>query len=135
MATEECIPFFEPGQRLTGQAAAAIVGKRFVKINGNRLADGSFPIVHAGAGDPAFGVSGWSAAIGGKVNIIRVPGIIVPILCPGALAAGVEVASDAEGRAVAAVAGNRVLGRTVNAVGAGEDGQIEWYGGAGRVAA
>ena len=35
MATNECIPYYEPGERITGHCETAVTGKRFVAVSDN----------------------------------------------------------------------------------------------------
>jgi len=105
MATNECIPFKEPGKDVTAQATAAVTGKRFLAISGNILADGSLSVAHAGAGARVVGVSKYDAASGAKVGVIRGAKVVVPVECAANLTAGQEVESDAQGRAIVLASG------------------------------
>lgn len=112
MAANECIPLFEPGGHITGDASAAVTGKRFVKISGNAesapdaLASnadgGNIRVAHADAGGRAFGVAAHDAATNGKVTIIRGPGFVVPVYAAAAIAAFEEVKVGANGKATPA---------------------------------
>jgi hypothetical protein len=121
----ECIPFYEPGQRVTGRAKAAIIGKRFVNISGDRE-DGLIGIAAATAAGKAFGVSSHDAADGDNVTVIG-PGAIVPVTATAAtIAAGVEVEVATGGKCVAFSAGVKV-GVCVTACAANADAQIRIY--------
>lgn len=105
----DAITFYEPGSDLTVEAAAAITGSRFVKLAGNRSADGNLRVNH-GATGKVLGVARADIANGKKGSVISAPGVIVGVLASGALAAGDSVTSDATGRAiVAAGAGGAVV--------------------------
>ncbi|MEU4367543.1 DUF2190 family protein [Micromonospora chersina] len=101
----ECIPFYEPGRRITCHATAAVTGCRFVGISGNRQADGSISVAHATAAGKAFGVSAYDAALGEKVGVLRGSGFIVPVLAAANLTAGQRVEVGANGQAVVLAAG------------------------------
>jgi hypothetical protein len=99
----------EPGQDVTGQATAAVVGKRFVRISGARAykfnqlagtADGNnYKVATAVAGGAVFGVSKYDQPnIGGKVGVAR--GGICPVTCGANLTAGQRVMSDVNGAAI-----------------------------------
>ncbi|WP_229401924.1 capsid cement protein [Micromonospora okii] len=101
----ECIPFYEPGKRLTGHATAAVTGCRFVAISGNRQADGSISVAHAAAGTKAFGVAAYDAASGEKVGIIRGDGFVVPVMAGANLAANQRVEVGTNGQAIILASG------------------------------
>lgn len=131
MPTNECIPWFHPGESLTVHATpAAIRGKRFVTFTGSQ---GSGPLLsttneggniiaqEAGAGLKAQGVAKYDAAIGFKTGVWRAG--VVPMTSGAAVAAGAGVQSDAQGRAITLAAGIR-LGTAVTAA-AGAD--VDFY--------
>jgi len=98
-------------------AGAAIAIARFVKMSGAKV------IQCAADTDDAVGVSMDAAAADLDVlPVARYNGGIVEVTAGAALAtAGVPVASDSTGRAVAAVTGDRILGYLQNtAAAAGE---------------
>lgn len=114
MADNVLIPFYEDASHITGQATAAITGKRFVKPSGNRVSGpeapteamigdsdptdgGNYRFAHASAGGPAIGVAEWNAAIGTKVGAITEG--IVPVTADGAITAGVLVQVGSAGKA------------------------------------
>lgn len=70
----------------------------------------------AGAGELAVGVVGNSPVSGEAVELHT--GLMVPVVAGAAVAAGAEVASDANGKGVTAVATDRVFGIAVDAAGA-----------------
>lgn len=127
--SNECIPFFEPGDRLTGYATAAVTGKRFVAISGDRQANGDISIAPPAAGGRVFGVATYDAAIGQRTTIIRKRGTVVPITSTGAgIAAFAEVEVDATGRVLTKAAGVAV-GYVITAAAAvaGTEAQVSLY--------
>lgn len=132
MAVNECIPFLEPGDRWTGHASAAVRGKRFVKISGNRQSGpglatttegGNYLVAEAGAGQEVVGVASYDAAINTKVPVISYG--VVPVTAGAAITAGVAVESDAQGRAIPLASGIRVGVAMTAASGAGVDAEIK----------
>ncbi len=107
MATGDnpCVPFMEPGADPTCQASAAVTGKRFVNISGNRTTDGNYLVAPATAAGRTLGVAAHDAIVGDKVKIWTRPGIILPVDTGGAIAAGAEVEVGAAGVAVTKAAG------------------------------
>jgi hypothetical protein len=136
----DCIPYFEPGQWPSGKCSAAVTGKRFLQITGNRyggpgLADPptdqsnlysvGMPGASGaqGAGKRVIGVAAWDAASGDVVDIIRAG--IVPVNSGAAIPAGSEVMTDANGNAVVWTSTNIVVGVCMNATtGANQDAEI-----------
>lgn len=84
-------------------AAAALEGGRFVKL------DGAGKLVYCGAGELALGVLDDDVELGRSGDVI-LDGV-GRVQCAAALARGALIASDANGRAVAATASAYVLGR------------------------
>lgn len=133
MPTNLCYPYYEPGQRITGQATAAVTGKRFVRVSGNRgpvglttsVAGGNVLVAHAAAGGPALGVAEHDAASGDKVGVITT-GATVPVTAGAAIGFGDEVESDASGRAIPLATG-KPLGYALADAGNGTDAQIKLY--------
>lgn len=125
----DCIPHFEPGDRITATPTAAVGGKRFVAISGNQQADGTYSVAPPAAGGRVLGVAGWDAPVGSKVTIIKGAGYVVPVVVGAAgLAAGTEVQVDATG-AVVALAAGRAVGFLLTAAGAvGTDATVCLYG-------
>lgn len=144
----ECIPYKLPGISVSAKASAAITGKRFVKISGNRTGGGGegaagattvgvglstdlenlYLVAQCVAKDQCFGVSGFDAAINGELKVYKkAAGVIVPVTSGAAIAAGAEVESDAEGKAITLAAG-KALGYCLNGVsGANKDTEIILY--------
>ncbi|MER7164504.1 DUF2190 family protein [Micromonospora sp. NPDC000207] len=119
----ECIPFYEPGRRLTGHATATVTGCRFVMISGNRQTDGSISVSHATAATKAFGVAAYDAAIGEKVGILRGGGFIVPVTAAANLSANQRVEVGTNGQA-AALASGIAVGTVVTGATSGNLAQI-----------
>lgn len=103
----DCIPYKKPADDIEGACTIAVIGKRFVKITGNRqsgpllsaTAEGSnYQIGPCTLAARALGVAMYDAPINGKVGIIREG--IVPVTAGGTIAAGAEVQSDATGQAI-----------------------------------
>lgn len=128
MPANECIPYHEPGQRLTGTPTTAVVGKRFVAISGNQQADGTWSIAPSAAGGRALGVASYDGAVGAKVPVVAGAGYIVPVTAGAALTAGQEVEADATARAIPLAAG-RALGVVMTAQATvNSDAKIRLYG-------
>lgn len=123
MATNECIPFKEPGGDVTAQASAGVTGKRFLAITGNLQADGSITVAHAGAGVRVVGVSKYDAASGAKVGVIRGSKMVVPVTAGANISAGAEVESDAQGRAIPLASG-KAAGYVETAATSGQDARV-----------
>lgn len=125
----DCIPFEEPGARITGHASAAVTGKRFLKVSGNReTTDNNVRVAHADAAGRIIGVAGFDAAINKKVTVIRGAGMIVPVTADGAIAAFAEVEVGANGKAKT-IGGGIPVGVCMTAVIDGADAQISLYDG------
>ena len=125
----ECVPYYKPGSDITGEAQEAIIGMRFVSIDGSvdpgwqpeglkgnaDLVGASstanvVPIVQTGAGEDAVGVAQRDCADGGLVTFLNEPGMVLPVRAGAAIVPGAAVQSDATGRAITLAAGVR-LGR------------------------
>jgi len=132
----DCIPFYEPGDKITVSAAAALTGKRCVAISANRqsgpgLSDtsegGNLVVNYPSAGAAIFGVLAHDVAQNGKVACFRGNGFIVPITVgAGNISAWAEVEVDGSGRVIAKSAGV-AIGRAVNAATSGNDAEIALY--------
>jgi predicted RecA/RadA family phage recombinase len=103
----DCIPLYEPGQRLTGVATAAITGKTFVSVDpaanaGVGKLDGTnIPVKPSAAGDIPIGVAAWDTPQGQTVTMIA--GGVLPIKAGGtAIQAGDKVGPGAGGTLVGA---------------------------------
>ena len=131
---QEITPRFKPGQTLTAYAAAAdIEAGRFVVPTAAFNSDGDLPCGHAGAGDLALGVSQGRAeqSYAQHAQERRCPvntGGVPRVETGAAFAALAPIASDASGRAVAAAAGDEILGTALEAsTGAGEFAAIQFH--------
>lgn len=125
MANEN-VGVYEPGADLTCHATAAVTGKRFVAITGNRQADGNISVAHATAAGRAFGVSKYDAASGGKVGVMRGNSRVTFVTAGGNIAANAEVEVGSNGQAVTKSAGIAV-GFAVTAATSGNDAEISLY--------
>lgn len=135
MPANEVTEFYTPGAGITGHCSAAVTGKRFVKISGNRQSTravsdatggGNYQVAPAGNGQWALGVAAHDAAINTKVLVHCDPGEVLPVRAGAAIAAGEEVMSNANGEAIpyAAGAGIVPLGRALTGAGLGDDAEI-----------
>lgn len=141
----DCIPFYEQGDRLPGQAgvAGAVTGKRMLNASAARLSGPAIPataqigasdptdggdiqVNHAAAGAKAIGVSSWDAAVGDRVTVIRQG--VVPVTPAADIAAGAPVEVGAAGKVQtwAGTIGTQIVGVCVDAVtlASGLDAQI-----------
>lgn len=128
MANEN-VGVYEPGVDITCHASAAVTGKRFVAITGNRqTADngGNITVAHATAAGRAFGVSKYDAASGGKVGVMRGNSRVTYVTAGGNIAANAEVEVGTNGQAVTKSAGVAV-GFAVTAATSGADAEISLY--------
>lgn len=126
----DCIPYKRPGQDITAKATAAITGKTFVRVSGNRTsgpglaatAEGSvYQMAPCGAGLRAHGVAAWDAANGEQFNVI-VAGV-VPVTAGAAITAGQEVEVDAAGKAIPLASG-KAVGVAMSGASSGQDAEI-----------
>ena len=125
MPNNELIPFKEHANRVTATPSAAVTGKRFVSISGDRQPDGTYTVAPTGAAGKALGVAAWDAGVGSKVTVVTITsGDIVPVRAGAALTANASVMSDATGQAVVATAGATGLGIALTGCASGADAQI-----------
>lgn len=131
----ECIPYYTPGDVITGYAGAAITGKRFVRISASRQAGpalntsttgGNVTVAPATAAARVFGVAAHDAASGELVGVQKTPGSIVPVTAEGAIAFFAEVEVGTDGKAVTKTSGVAV-GYAVTAATDATDAQICLY--------
>lgn len=121
----ELIPFMEKGERVTATPSAAVTGKRFVSISGDKT-DGNFAVAPTGAAGKVFGVATWDAAVDVRVTVITIPsGYVVPVTTGEAIAAGDSVASGANGVAVVAASGASACGIALTGAASGADAVIQ----------
>lgn len=138
----DLVRVMEEGEDLTGQATAAVTGKRFLRVSAARnhkfnvlgttgASDNNYKVAPCGVvGQPALGVAKYDQPnIGGKVGIAR--GGIVPVTAGAALTAGTEVMTDALGQAIpwvtAAGEANKKLGIAMDDAVLGTDAEILLY--------
>lgn len=117
MPANECMPYYEPGTRITGHASAGITGKTFVAPSGNiqsgpLLAStsegGNIVVATCTAGARALGVAGYDVASGEKCPLLTGPGMVVPVTAGGTIAAGAEVEVGSGGKAITLASGKAV---------------------------
>lgn len=133
-AINECIPYYEPGQRITGAVAdpeAPVAGKTFVMVaddieSGPGLSDtaegGNIVIETATAGDKAIGV----ASTDSSTRVTVIVGGVVPVVADGAITAGEEVEVGTDGAATAFSTG-RIVGMALTGAADAEDAMILLY--------
>lgn len=119
------IGVYEPGRNLSGRASAAVTGKRFLKISGNRNG-GNIAVAHADAAGRIAGVAQYDAASGDLVGIARGNSRVTFVTAGGAIAAFDEVEVGAAGVAIKKASGVAV-GYAVTAVTSGGDAEISLY--------
>lgn len=108
MPANECLPYKQPAGRTTAKATANVTGKRFVKISDTRTGGPGLStdvenvrqVAHAGAGDTAYGVSGYDQASGGLLTVLCGPGWELPVTAGENLDAGDLIVPGADGKAV-----------------------------------
>lgn len=124
----------------TFRATTAVTGKRFLRPSGDRTGglalstdtENVYRMAPCGAGQKACGVSEADVLSGGKGSCKGQPGRIVVMEAGAAIVAGVEVMSDALGRAItwtsAASEANKALGQAMSgASGLAADVEIKLY--------
>lgn len=116
---------YEPGRDITGRATAAVTGKRFLKISGNR-SNGNIAVAHADAAGRVCGVSKYDAASGAIVGVARGNSRVTHVTADGAIAAFAEVEVGATGKAKTKTAGIAV-GYALTAAADGADAEISLY--------
>ena len=124
MATNQCYPFFKPGQDVSGYYSAPAGGKRFVSTEtGGR---GSQPHTKiATAAGPVFGVSSQDA-VAGDTHVVFVGGI-VPVIAGDNLTPDTQVEVGADGTAVPHTTGVAV-GYVVAGATTGNAAAVKLYG-------
>lgn len=127
----ECVPYYEPGQHITGLAKAAVTGKRFLKLDSGATAwtpeglkatatPNVIPVTPCGAGEQALGVAQRDAADETLVTVMRSPGMVLPVTSGAAITHGALVMSDDTGRAIPHTTTNVPLGIALTTVGAAD---------------
>lgn len=125
MANEN-VGVYEPGRDITGRATAAVTGKRFLKISGNRTATGNIAVAHADAAGRVCGVSKYDAASGDIVGVARGNSRVTHVTAEGAIAAFAEVEVGTAGKAKTKASGIAV-GYALTAAADGADAEISLY--------
>ena len=97
MPLNPTVPFFKPGQDVTGIPDVAVFGKRLVAATAEGRG-GQPHIALPAAGAAVFGVAGHDAETGQEVHVLV--GGIVPVLAAADITAGTQVETDATGRIV-----------------------------------
>jgi hypothetical protein len=134
MPANEIKRYKKPGQDFTGEATAAITGRKFVNYSANRDGGGAAAlgsdltnvpkIAHATAAGPACGVANHDAASGSLVGVTA--GGIVSVTSGGTIAAGAEVEVGAAGVAVT-IASGKAVGICVTGTTVGLIAEIDLY--------
>lgn len=129
-------PLYEDATHLPCKASANVTGKTCVDISGNRdsgpglaatgATAGTYQVAPCAAGALAFGVAEFDALAGQMVTVARTPGMVVPITCSAAIAAGAEVEVGAGGTVIPHAAGI-VIGRCLTGAANGADAEIALY--------
>lgn len=131
----EVYPFYIPGGDLTGHCEAAVTGKRFVSVSGDRQSGpglsataegGNYLVSPAAAGEWALGVADRDAAQDAKVKVYCDFGYIVPVTAGADLVAGALVQVGTGGTAVPHTTGVPV-GRAMTAATNGGDAEIRLH--------
>lgn len=132
----ECVPFYEPGDAITGCPTAAVTGMRFVMISAARVTaaganKGLISIALATAAGRVFGVAARDAAIGVPVKVFRKRGTVVPVQASNATIsafAEVEVVGTSTGAGmVKALASGVAVGYVVDDCAANGLAQVSLY--------
>lgn len=137
MPNNECIPFYEPGTRLTGHATVALTGKRLVQVSadipGGPTGSETIRVGVPARGGPCVGVAAYDAVLNEKVPLLNGPGMVVPIRAAVAVAAGQRVMATADGSVepfdtgAAGVAGAVAVGIALSGAAVGADAMIRLY--------
>jgi Uncharacterized conserved protein (DUF2190) len=110
MPNNECIPVFEPADRLTGKVTpvGGVRGKRFVAVSadvtGGLYGTENVNVAECGAGVRPVGVSAYDGVQNEQIPLIT-DHSWVPMPAGAAITAGQEVQSDAQGRPIPLAAG------------------------------
>lgn len=104
---------YTPGITITLQAGADVTEKRFVKLTAADTCQ------TCGDGEQAVGVNVWTTSQNRYCSVI-ISGTAI-VVAGGAVSAGARVASDANGKAVAAAAGDYICGVAKTAASADGD--------------
>lgn len=125
MPTNVCVPFFKPGQDVTGYLTTNVGGKTCVATTGTLSRGGQPRITTAAPGAAIFGVLGHDGVTGEYIHV-NVGGI-VPILTAADVTTGTEVQVGAGG-AVIPLAAGRPVGYVVAGAASGNAAAVKLYG-------
>lgn len=125
MAENVNLGVYNPGRDITGKTTADVVGKRFLKISGNR-SGGNIAVAHADAAGRVAGVSKFDAKSGELVGVMRGAARVVYVTAGAAIAAFAEVEVGTDGQAITKSTGVAV-GYAVTAATSGGDAEISLY--------
>ncbi|MBN9210725.1 MAG: hypothetical protein BGO45_10650 [Microbacterium sp. 71-36] len=101
------IHMFEPGDKITCETTADVIGGRLVEITGPRR------VAHAGAGSAkVFGAAATDTKTGGDVLVLR--GGVQKLVASAAIAAGDRVKAAAAGKVATVGAGETGLGLAIS---------------------
>jgi hypothetical protein len=116
---------YDPGQTITGVASAAVTGKRFIKISGDR-SGGNVSVAPCASGDRSCGVAVTDANTGELVRIARGNSRVVKVTTGAALTAFQEIQAGAAGVAIPLAAGVK-LGFALTSAANATDAEISLY--------
>lgn len=106
----DCIPYYDDADEITGHCTSAVTGKRFVKVSGTQqvgraglstTADGgNVKIAPGTANAAALGVAMMDCASGSKVGVYCVgSGVVVPVTADSAVTYGDLIVVGTAGKA------------------------------------
>lgn len=136
MPTNVATQFKETGN-VSFRASAAVTGKRFLAISGDRTGgpglstdlENLYRMAHAPAAGPTVGVAKYDVPINETGGVHGQPGMIVPVTAGAAIAAGQRVEVGANGQAVplavAPATPGVPVGIAMSGVAIGADAQIK----------
>jgi hypothetical protein len=135
MPANECIPYYEPGTRITGHATATVVGKTIADVSGNFQSGpllsatsegGNIQVATCAAGVRGIGVFGYDGVSGDKIPLITGPGIVAPVTAGATITAGQEVEVGSAGKVIPLASG-RPVGKALSGASANADCPIRLY--------
>ncbi len=122
MAT--CKVHYKPHQDITGVAAAALVGNRFVRVSAAKVDGEPLAVNYAAAGGAAYGITGLDIASGDAGLIVR-PGVLCTIELGATVAALDALQVGTTGKAIKQASGVMV-GQALEGGDSG-DSILFWY--------
>lgn len=126
MPTNVTVPFFKPGQDITGYLTAGLSGKTCVAaVSGVGVRGGQPHIGLPAAGAPILGVLGRDGVTGEYVHV-NVGGV-VPITAGADVATGTQVETNAAGQVVPRTTGV-AIGYVIAGATAGNAAAVKLYG-------